>query len=382
MANNLNELNELIEKIIDEGNEITKINYGLFSNFEEINRGAFGTVRKATWGNKIIALKSLNIDYKKINTNMTNETQNDNYIRIKAFFNELQILADIENHEHPYIVQFHGITKDPNNNQYNLILQFAVDGNLREYLKREHLRLSWQDRLKFAQEIAEGLTFLHEKGIFHRDLHSKNILVHNQRMMIADFGVSKHMDEVTMVKAGGMYGYLEPQCFVDQKYKCDKRSDIYSFGVILWEISSGKPPFCNFENQIAIIYQVSIGIREVPIENTPNNYVELYQCCWDKDPKVRPEIKVVLEILKKIQSPNIPELRRNELSSSTLSRVKNKDYAIGCWENIAPLFGSLDLYMTENAKFWGCYQLDYEEPIKKNGEKIFEIKDYEVFQYL
>ncbi|CAG8517680.1 43542_t:CDS:2 [Gigaspora margarita] len=59
MANNLNELNELIEKIIDEGNEITKINYGLFSNFEEINRGAFGTVRKATWGNKIIALKNL-----------------------------------------------------------------------------------------------------------------------------------------------------------------------------------------------------------------------------------------------------------------------------------------------------------------------------------
>ncbi|CAG8848974.1 10256_t:CDS:2, partial [Racocetra persica] len=83
----------------------------------------------------------------------------------------------------------------PTNNQYNLILQLAAEGNLREYLRRNFLKLDWSDKLRFAQEIAEGLLFLHDNGIFHRDLHSKNILVHNRRMLIADFGVSKHMDQ-------------------------------------------------------------------------------------------------------------------------------------------------------------------------------------------
>ncbi|RIB26298.1 kinase-like domain-containing protein, partial [Gigaspora rosea] len=171
-----------------------------------------------------------------------------------------------------------------------------MDGNLREYLKHNFPKLKWSDKLQFAQEIAEGLMFLHDKGILHRDLHSKNILVHNKRMLIADFGVSKHIDEVTIVKADGigiMLGYLEPKCFADPQYKCDKRSDIYSLGVILWEISSGRPPFDSYENRIAIVTQVNNGVRETPAKNTPDNYVNLYKRCWDKDPGKRPDIMTV-----------------------------------------------------------------------------------------
>ncbi|KAF0495981.1 kinase-like protein [Gigaspora margarita] len=195
-------LNETIEKIITK--ERAK-QYNLFKNIQEICRGPFGIVRKATWGDKTVVLKSLNND--------TNE------IYINAFINE----------------------------------------------------------------------------------HSKNILVHHQRMIIADFGISKHIDEVTMVKAGGMFAYLEPRCFADPKYKCDKRSDIYSFGVILWEISSGRPPFDSYEHKIAIVMQVNSGVREIPVKNTPDIYVDLYKRCWDQDPGKRPKIMEVLEDLKTIR---------------------------------------------------------------------------------
>ncbi|KAF0505214.1 calmodulin-dependent protein kinase [Gigaspora margarita] len=117
-------------------------------------------------------------------------------------------------------------------------------------------------------------------------------------MLIADFGISKHLNEVTMFKATEMYGYLEPQCFANHKHKCNEKSDIYSLGVIFWEITSGQPPFNRFEHKEAIIVHVHEGKRETPVENTPNDYVELYQRCWDQDPEKRPEIKTVLEKLK------------------------------------------------------------------------------------
>ncbi|KAF0502929.1 kinase-like protein [Gigaspora margarita] len=263
------------------------------------------------------------------------------------------------------------------------MLQFAVDGNLREYLRKNFSELRWLDKLRFAQEIAEGLSYLHSKGILHRDLHSKNILVHKRRILIADFGVSKHIDEETKVRGGdGMNGYFEPQCFINYnvKYKRDKRSDIYSLGVVLWEISSGQPPFKNFDNMGAIVYHVSTGNRETPVPGTPDDYVKLFQRCWDQDPAKRPEIKEVLEELKNIRS--------NEEFSTVITAEHEEE--IISW--IDP--SSSDLYMhRKKVNIWKCCPCDYENPIKiidngsqkpqkfqKKTEK-FQIEDYEVFQY-
>ncbi|KAF0495977.1 kinase-like protein [Gigaspora margarita] len=149
-------------------------------------------------------------------------------------------------------------------------------------------------------------------------------------MLIADFGVSKHIDEVTTVKADGigiMLGYLEPKCFVDPQYKCDKRSDIYSLGVILWEITSGRPPFDSYENKIAIVTQVNNGVRETPVKDTPETFVNLYKRCWDKDPGKRPDIMTVLENLESIQSSNdikvIRSLKRKLTNGRFIQSIRN-----------------------------------------------------------
>ncbi|KAF0444673.1 kinase-like protein [Gigaspora margarita] len=151
---------------------------------------------------------------------------------------------------------------------YNMILEYANEGTLREYLKTNFTILQWTDKLRIAKEIALGLLFLHDKNIIHRDLHSKNVLIHHGQPKITDFGLSKQINEITSSSNSiliGMPEYIEPQCLIKHGYKRDKRSDVYSFGQILWEISSGRPPFQAFESAFTLVH-IFQGNREEPIE--------------------------------------------------------------------------------------------------------------------
>ncbi len=121
--------------------------------------------------------------------------------------------------------------------------------------------------------------------------------------MIADFGLSKDLDNSSMSLSSllfGMPAFIEPKCFNDdEKYKRDKKSDIYSLGNILWEISSGYPPFRSC-NKYLIAPKIIKGERELPVKGTPSAYIELYEQCWHNDPNKRPDIQRVSEKLKEI----------------------------------------------------------------------------------
>ncbi|CAB4417629.1 unnamed protein product [Rhizophagus irregularis] len=161
------------------------------------------------------------------------------------------------------IVRCFGISQDVTTKEYLLVMQYANCGDLRNYLKDNFKKLTWEDKKRLAFQIADGLNYLHNENVLHRDLHSKNIVIHENNAKIIDF-------------------------------------DIYSFGVLMWEISSGCPPFedCLTENEKVAL--ICAGKREIPIPETPKEYEELYIKCWDQEPKQRPTISEVLKEFEKM----------------------------------------------------------------------------------
>src|SRR3954453_9849782 len=119
--------------------------------------------------------------------------------------------------------------------------------------------------------------------------------------MIADLGLSKQLsvESTSNSKLYGMPAYIEPQCYKDDNYVRDKRSDIYSLGVLLWELTSGCPPFSQIP-PVTLNYKIAIGFREQPVIDTPSAYVRLYKKCWDDDPNLRPDIDNVFNALEKL----------------------------------------------------------------------------------
>ncbi|KAF0386543.1 kinase-like protein [Gigaspora margarita] len=289
---------EWLEKTISDGH-INYIEYNKLSNPIETGNGAFGNVFKYDWKDceLTVALKCL-----IINTSIDEKI-------IKDFIDELKILRKVSCH--PCNITFYGVTKS-SYGHYNMILEYANEGTLRKYLKTNFTRLQWTDKLHIAKEITFGLLFLHNNDIVHRDLHSNNILIHEGKPKITDFGLSKQINEASKTStAFGMVAYVDPKYLDDIKYKRNKKSDVYSIGVILWEISSGRPPFPYIDTEFKLAFHILKGNREESIEDSPTQYIKLYKQCWDNDPSNRPETKLILDALEQLIPNNIKNLRKN-----------------------------------------------------------------------
>ncbi|RIB11934.1 kinase-like domain-containing protein, partial [Gigaspora rosea] len=240
---------------------------------------------------------------------------------------ELKLLHTVN---HPNVVKFYGISRELQTKNFMLVLQFADGDNLRDFLKlksnkdNNYYRISWAELIKIARGITLGLKYLHENNIIHRDLHSKNILLDNGKVLIADFGISKRLDDTAATSSvKGIDAYIDPRCF-NPEVKRDKEFDIYSLGVLLWELMKGIPPPRNFTNIIKDISRSKEKyIGDISINKKNNSalseYANIYIKCWSPALEQRPKLDNILEKLDNISKKTTAEFI--EISNQQIAQL-------------------------------------------------------------
>jgi serine/threonine protein kinase len=157
------------------------------------------------------------------------------------------------------IVQCFGLTQNQSNGNYMLVISL-FDMDLRKYLQQAQHQFTWKKRIKIIFEITAALGTIHIENAIHRDLHSGNILYQklNQRLLISDLGFCGPADK-PLKSVYGNLPYIAPEVIAGKGYAF--ASDIYSIGMLMWEISSGQPPFSDHENDYYLAMNIINGIR-------------------------------------------------------------------------------------------------------------------------
>ncbi|KAG9290137.1 hypothetical protein G9A89_010443 [Geosiphon pyriformis] len=245
-------------------------------NINEIARGGFGIIYKATLIDGLIDLYSIkhhgSMEYKR--DGFTKGMQ----VAIKIIkknssevFKELYIqraMFSYKGYGSSYVSKILGITRNAETLEYGIVMEFAVHGDMRKYLSTNFHSTSWYDKLDTAYSIASGLEHIHSTGLVHRDLHSGNILqLYTFRVTIGDLGLCQPTNyEATTTtitteekKIFGVIPYIPPEVLRGEKFTT--AGDIYSYGMLLWELSTGKPPFHDCPHDEILIMAILNGQR-------------------------------------------------------------------------------------------------------------------------
>src|SRR5438874_2615050 len=140
--------------------------------------------------------------------------------------------------------------------------------------------------------------WIHKKNYVHHDLHSGNIFSHDiEQSEIGDLGLCQQVvdkkDDDDPNKIFGVIPYLAPEVLTKKPYT--QKSDIYSFGMIMWEHTTGKKPFHDRSHDEYLMLDILKGERPQITDDTPEFYSKLMKRCWDHNPENRPTAKEIYD---------------------------------------------------------------------------------------
>uniref|UniRef100_A0A8C8H481 Mitogen-activated protein kinase kinase kinase 12 n=1 Tax=Oncorhynchus tshawytscha TaxID=74940 RepID=A0A8C8H481_ONCTS len=193
--------------------------------------------------------------------------------------------------KHPNIITFKGIcTQAP---CYCILMEYCAQGQLYEVL-RAGRNITPSLLIDWAMGMAGGMNYLHLHKIIHRDLKSPNMLItYDDAVKISDFGTSKEMsDKSTKMSFAGTVAWMAPE--VIRNEPVSEKVDIWSFGVVLWEMLTGEVPYKDVDSS-AIIWGVGNNSLNLPVpESCPDGFKILLRQCWSSKPRNRPSFRQIL----------------------------------------------------------------------------------------
>ncbi|KAL0380153.1 UNVERIFIED_CONTAM: putative serine/threonine-protein kinase SIS8 [Sesamum angustifolium] len=257
---------------------------------ERIGLGSYGEVYRGDWHGTEVAVK------KFLDQDITGES-------LEEFKSEVRIMKRVR---HPNVVLFMGaITRPPN---LSIVTEFLPRGSLYRLIHRPNNQLDERRRLRMALDAARGMNYLHNctPVIVHRDLKSPNLLVDkNWVVKVCDFGLSrmKHSTFLSSRSTAGTAEWMAPEVLRNEP--SNEKCDVYSFGVILWELCTLRQPWGGM-NPMQVVGAVGFQHRRLDIPEDMDPVVaDIIRKCWQTDPNLRPSFAEIMAALKPLQKPII-----------------------------------------------------------------------------
>ncbi|XP_019155067.1 PREDICTED: serine/threonine-protein kinase HT1-like [Ipomoea nil] len=277
-----------------------------------VAQGTYGTVYRATYDSKDVAVKLLDWGEDGMSTAAETATLRASFRQEVAVWHKL---------DHPNVTKFIGASmgtsnlKIPSKNPSEgyttipsraccVVVEFLPGGTLKKFLyKNRKKKLAFKIVIQLALDLSRGLCYLHSKKIVHRDVKAENMLLDTDRTLkIADFGVARveAQNPKDMTGETGTLGYMAPEVLDGKPY--NRKCDVYSFGICLWETYCCDLPYPDLsfaEVSSAVVRQ---NLRpEVP-RCCPSSLASIMKKCWDANPQKRPEMDEVVSLLEAIDT--------------------------------------------------------------------------------
>lgn len=286
---------------------LPEVDFGELQLEEVIGVGGFGKVYRGSWQDELVAVKAARLD-----------PDEDISVTAENVRQEARLFALLH---HPNIIALKSVClQEPN---LCLIMEYASGGALSRALAGRrippHILVNW------AIQIARGMCYLHNEAIvpiIHRDLKSNNILLfqkienedmENKTLKITDFGLAREWHKTTKMSTAGTYAWMAPEVIKSSTFS--KGSDVWSYGVLLWELLTGEVPYRGIDG-LAVAYGVAVNKLTLPIPSTcPEPFTQLMSECWAQDPHKRPSFVSILEQLTALEVQVLEEMPQDSFHS-------------------------------------------------------------------
>ncbi|XP_038636163.1 serine/threonine-protein kinase B-raf isoform X3 [Scyliorhinus canicula] len=295
-----------------------EISEGQITLGQRIGSGSFGTVYKGKWHGDV-AVKMLNV---------TAPTPQ----QLQAFKNEVGVLRKTR---HVNILLFMGYTTKP---QLAIVTQWCEGSSLYHHLHIIETKFEMIKLIDIARQTAQGMDYLHAKSIIHRDLKSNNIFLHEDlTVKIGDFGLatvkSRWSGSHQFEQLSGSILWMAPEVIrMQDKNPYSFQSDVYAFGVVLYELMSGQLPYSNINNRDQIIFMVGRGYLTPDLSKVRNNCPKamkrLMADCLKKKRDERPLFPQILASIE-LLARSLPKIHRSA-SEPSLNRAgfQTEDFSL------------------------------------------------------